>query len=136
MAMRRGSEPAEEAERRRIVAALGEIGYCLPGSIVERLMRCGRPGCACKADPPVLHGPYHQWSRKIDGKTVSRYLSEEQYASYRVWFENAKRARDLLTELEVLSLRVAERSEGWDPQAPPTGHQRRLGTPSGSEIPS
>ncbi len=118
-------EPAEEAEQRRIVAELFEIGYCLPGSITERPMRCGRPGCACKADPPVLHGPYRQWSRKIEGKTVSRWLSAEQAERYEDWFSNAKRARHLLTELEALSLRIAERAEGWEPQTPPRGHWPR-----------
>jgi hypothetical protein len=115
----------EQAEQARIAAQLCEVGYCLPGSIVERHMRCGRPGCACHADPPVLHGPYHQWSRKIDGKTVSRWLSDEQLERYEDWFANAKRVRDLLTELEVLSLGIAERTEGWDPQAPPSGHRSR-----------
>lgn len=118
-------KPREQAEQARIAVELSEVGYCLPGSIVERRMRCGRPGCACKADPPLLHGPYRQWSRKIDGKTVSRWLSDEQLERYEEWFANAKRVRSLLTELEALSLRIAERAEGWDPQAPPTGHRPR-----------
>lgn len=123
-------EPTEKAEQRRIAAELAAIGYCLPGSVAERRMRCGRAGCACKADPPVLHGPYRQWSRKIDGKTVSRWLSPEQAERYDDWFANAKRLRSLLTELEVLSLRIAERTEAWDPQAPPRGHRDRSGARS------
>lgn len=118
-------EPIEQAAQRRIAAELSAIGYCLPGSVTERHMRCGRSGCACKADPPVLHGPYRQWSRKIDGKTVSRWLSPEQAERYGEWFANGKRVRDLLTELEALSLRIAERAEAWEPQAPPTGHRPR-----------
>lgn len=31
----------------------------------------GTPGCRCKADPPQLHGPYWQWTRKVAGKTVT-----------------------------------------------------------------
>ncbi|EQD32896.1 hypothetical protein B1A_19164, partial [mine drainage metagenome] len=92
-------------------------------------------GCACKNDPPWLHGPYCQWSRKIDGKTISRWLSDEQLERYEGRFANARRVRDLLTELEALSLRIAERAEGWDPQAPQTGHQSRAGAerlPTGS----
>ncbi len=128
-------KPREQAEHARIVAELCEVGYCLPGSIVERHMRCGRPGCACKADPPVLHGPYRQWSRKIGGKTVSRWLSDEQLERYEDWFANARRVRGLLTELEALSLRIAERAEGWDPQAPPTGHRSRAGAGRSSTDP-
>ena len=44
--------------RAAIAAALGQAGFCLPGSIVIRHTRCGKPRCACKADPPALHGPY------------------------------------------------------------------------------
>ncbi len=35
---------------------------------------CGKPGCACKALPPRLHGPYYQWTRKVDGKTAELML--------------------------------------------------------------
>ena len=117
--------PAEDAERRRIAKALSEAGFCLPGSIGDERTRCGKPNCRCKSDPPVLHGPYHHWTRKIDGRTVGRYLSDEQFERYEDWFVNAKRIRDLLTELETLSLRVVERTEGWDAQSPPTGHRLR-----------
>ena len=79
----------------------------------------------CKADPPQLHGPYYQWTRKVDGKTVTRWLSPDQLARYQPWFRTARRLRELITELEALSLRIAERAEGWDPQPPPTGHQPR-----------
>jgi hypothetical protein len=119
--LRRG----EEREHRRIVATLAESGLALPGSVVTRSMPCGKAGCRCKADPPQLHGPYQQWTRKIDGKTVTRWLSAEQAARYEAWFLNARRLRELVTELEVLSLRVAERHEGWEPQQPPTGHRTR-----------
>ncbi len=121
-------EPEDDAERRRIVSALGEAGFCLPGSVTDESTRCGKANCRCKADPPVLHGPYHHWTRKIDGKTVGRYLTDDQLERYTGWFANARRTRQLLTELETLSLRTAERAEGWEPQAPPTGHRPRTGT--------
>ncbi len=41
-----------EATRRGIAEAMGEIDGALPGSVVVRHMRCGKAGCACKADPP------------------------------------------------------------------------------------
>ena len=43
--------------RAAIQAALSQIGFTLPGSITIRRTRCGKPRCACKADPPALHGP-------------------------------------------------------------------------------
>ncbi len=115
----------EARQLERIIAALAQAGLALPGNVVTRSMPCGKTGCRCKADPPQLHGPYHQWTRKINGKTVTRWLSAEQAARYDAWFQNARRLRELLTELESLSLRVAERNEGWEPQQLPTGHRSR-----------
>jgi hypothetical protein len=116
---------SEARQHERIIAALAQTGLALPGTVVTRSMPCGKTGCRCKADPPQLHGPYHQWTRKVDGKTVTRWLSAEQAVRYEAWFSNARRLRQLLTELEGLSLRVAERIEGWEPQQPPTGHPPR-----------
>lgn len=115
----------EARQHGRIIAALAQTGLALPGNVVTRSMPCGKTGCRCKTDPPQLHGPYHQWTRKIDGKTATRWLSAEQAARYEAWFLNARRLRELLTELEGLSLRVAERNEGWEPQQLPTGHRSR-----------
>jgi hypothetical protein len=96
-----------------IEAALSQIGFALPGSIVIRRTRCGKPRCACKADPPALHGPYIQWTRTVNGKTVTRQLTPAQYQAYAPWFDNARRLRALAAELEALSLQEMARAEGW-----------------------
>jgi hypothetical protein len=103
----------EQREQAAIAARLGEVGFALPGTLIERSHTCGKPNCRCMADPPRPHGPFYQWTRKIAGKTATRRLSAEQMARYGAWFDNAKRARELLAELEALSLRIAERDEGW-----------------------
>ena len=64
-------------------------------------------------DQPQLHGPYFQWTRKVNGKTVTRLLTQEQMDRYGQWFDNAKQPRALLSDLEDLSLRIAESAEGW-----------------------
>jgi len=99
--------------RAAIQAALGQIGFALPGSVVIRRTRCGKPRCACKADPPSLHGPYIQWTRTVAGKTVTRRLTQAQYDAYAAWFANARRLRALTAELEALSLQEMARAEGW-----------------------
>jgi hypothetical protein len=106
--------PAERRAQQAIAARLAEAGFALPGTLLERNMRCGKPNCRCHADPPQLHGPYHQWTRKIEGKTLTRNLTDDQVARYRPWFDNAQRLRELLAELEHLSLRIAKRAETWD----------------------
>jgi hypothetical protein len=102
-----------EQRRRELAHQIAQIDAALPGSLVIRSTRCGKPACRCKADPPQLHGPYIQWTRKIDGRTHTRLLTPEQLHRYQPWFENAQRIRQLLTELEALSLQAANHAEGW-----------------------
>lgn len=95
----------------REIARIGGAGYALPGSVVIRSTACGKPVCRCKADPPELHGPYVSWIRRSNGKPVTRKLTPEQEQRYRPWFDNARRLRELLTELENLSLEAFEHAE-------------------------
>jgi hypothetical protein len=109
--MPRPSPP--EPRQRELAAQIAEIGFVLPGSLNLVMNRCGKPRCACHADPPRLHGPYITWTRKLAGKTVTRRLTAEQADRYRPWFENNRRLRELISELEALSLQRAADAEGW-----------------------
>jgi hypothetical protein len=112
-------ESAAQA-RAAIEAALSQIGFCLPGSITVLRTRCGKPRCACTADPPALHGPYIQWTRTVGGKTVTRRLTPAQYQAYAPWFANARRLRTLAAELQAISLKEMARAEGWAKITPGT----------------
>jgi hypothetical protein len=105
-------QPPHQARVREILREIGEIGYALPGSIVQRSTACGKPVCRCKADPPELHGPYVSWIRKSAGKPITRKLTPDQEQRYRPWFDNARLLRELLNELESLSLEAFEQAEG------------------------
>ena len=92
----------------RFTAQLTGLDYALPGTLARRFMRCGKTNCRCKADRPTLHGPYLHWTRTVAGKTFTR----SQAHRYQAWFDNARRIRDLLSELEARSLRAFEDAEG------------------------
>lgn len=106
--------PEPEARQQRLSAQLAQLGFALPGTLTERHMRCGKPGCRCKADPPVLHGPYLQWTRKVGNKTVTKLLTADQRDRYQTWFDNDRKLKQLVNELERLSLETASEAEGWD----------------------
>lgn len=58
------------------------------GSLGERLIKCGKPNCACATDPQARHGPYFSLTRSsAKHGTRSRRLSAAQ----------ADRARQQLT---------------------------------------
>lgn len=106
--------------RRALADALAEIDGLLPGSVLVRHMRCGKSGCACKADPPALHGPYIQWTRTVSGKTITKYLTEAQLARYQPWFDNARQIKDLLAKLEIASLQAVQTAEAITAKAATT----------------
>ena len=57
------AETPPAAARAQLAQAMADIDAVLPGSLVIRHTRCGKRRCACRADPPALHGPYIQWTR-------------------------------------------------------------------------
>ena len=95
----------------RLTAELDGLDYALPGTLATRYMRCGKANCRCKADPPALHGPYLHWTRKVAGKTVTRTLTADQAQRYQAWFDNARRLRTLIADLEARSLRAFQDAE-------------------------
>jgi hypothetical protein len=100
--------PAQRAARDRIAAQLARAGLALPGTLTVRSYACGKPNCRCHADPPRLHGPYAEWTRKIGGKTITRRLTPDELAEYQPLFDNAKKLRALITELQDLTLEIIE----------------------------
>jgi hypothetical protein len=85
------------------------VGFVRPGSLVRRALRCGTPGCRCKADPPVLHGPYYQWTWKVRGKTVSLWLTDAQATRCAEWVRNHRQLRAIVRKMEALSLKETDR---------------------------
>ena len=109
--------PGQQARAAAIaagIAALTAACFALPGTLADRMTRCGHPNCRCHADPHQLHGPYHQWTRKKNGRTATRILSDDQLADYGPWFDNHKRPRELIAELEEISLAIAENDPRWN----------------------
>ena len=104
--------PAQQAARGKIAAQLAAAGFALPGTLTVRSYACGKPNCRCHADPPRLHGPYAEWTRKVGGKTVTRRLTEAELADWQPLFDNAKKIRALLAELQDLTLEIIEASPG------------------------
>ena len=95
----------------QIQAELAQIGIALPGSLTSRTTRCQRPGCHCRATPPVLHGPYPTWTRKASARSITKTLTAEDAERLRPYFAAHRRLRQLITELEAISIELAEHPE-------------------------
>ena len=104
--MSHGPKPGPAGGPKRITAELAGAGCALPGTLTVRAYACGKPNCRCHADPPALHGPYAEWTRKIGGKTITRRLTPTELAAWQPLFDNAKKMRALLAELHELTLEI------------------------------
>ena len=96
------------AEIQQLKAALAEIGIVLRGSVTERYMPCGRAGCRCQATPPRLHGPYVQWTTKVEGKTRTVRLRPEEVPLYREWIANGRKLDQIIRDWEQTGLAAAD----------------------------
>ena len=103
----------QRQRQRRILDAIANLGLVAPGSVTRRESRCGKPNCRCHHDPPRLHGPYLSWTRKVNNKTVTRLLNQEQLSDYQPWFDNAHQLKDLLSQLEALTLEIIDNDNRW-----------------------
>ena len=97
-----------EHRYRQLAEQLGEIGMISPGTLTRRYTRCTSPGCKCNADPPQPHGPYWQWTRKIDGKTVTRRLTPTEAKLYREWLANDRKLRRIIDQMRTVAAKAAE----------------------------
>lgn len=101
--------PAEQERYDALKRALADVGFIRRGSLVKRFMPCGKAGCRCQASPPELHGPYFQWTRKVQGKTVTVRLSRAEAAAMEEWIANGRRLDKLVAQIQALSLRITDR---------------------------
>ena len=102
--------PAQRAARDRIAAELAAAGFALPGTLTVRAYACGKPGCRCHGDPPRLHGPYAEWTRKIGGKTATRRLTPRELAetaAVRQCEKARSRSPSSRTHLEIIEAETA-----------------------------
>src|SRR5438067_6736845 len=51
---------------------LEEIDYFCKGTVLKRMMKCGKAQCSCASDATKRHGPYFELTYKANGKTVHR----------------------------------------------------------------
>lgn len=97
-----------ERQYRELAAQLATIGLIHSGSVTRRYTRCGTPGCKCHADPPQPHGPYYQWTTKVNGKTVTRRLTETDAKLYEEWIANDRRLRSLIQQMRQIAAKATE----------------------------
>ena len=116
MAPARDELVAYERRYRELALELSDVGMIQAGSVTRRFTRCGSPGCQCHTDASKRHGPYYQWTTKVQNKTVTKTLSEKEAEIYQEWIANDRRLRALVKEMrevaaKALSVKLADENE-------------------------
>jgi len=95
-------------KQQELAQQLSNVEFIWSGTITKRFLTCGKPSCACHADPDARHGPYYYWTTKKAGKTVSRTLTEQQAALLEQWIENRRKLEHILDAMKKLSQEAYE----------------------------
>ncbi|MGB7979299.1 MAG: DUF6788 family protein [Candidatus Nanopelagicales bacterium] len=93
---------------RALAAQLADVGYIAAGSITHRHTRCANSNCRCRADPPQMHGPYWQWTAKVNGKTVTRRLSQTEAELYQGWIDNDRQLRAITAQMRDIAAEATD----------------------------
>jgi hypothetical protein len=95
----------------KIKRDLAAIGDLRPGSLSTQKTVCSTPGCHCKANPPIKHGPYHQLSFTRKGKSSTKFIRDKHLSDIQKQVSNYQTMKmlvdqwiDLATELSDLRM--------------------------------
>jgi hypothetical protein len=86
------------AELRRQIQAMD---YVSTGTLHSRTRPCGKPNCRCAGDTDAWHGPYHDWTRRKDGRLVHRAVTADQARLIRRAIANRREIDRLLAQWEA-----------------------------------
>src|SRR5664279_6099673 len=73
------------------------------GTVLQRRMKCGQPGCPCHTDPAKRHGPYWEWTYKAAAKTVNVRLTSAAGPVYKAASRQYRKLKSLIKQMEKLS---------------------------------
>jgi hypothetical protein len=90
---------------------IDKLGFISTGSVMKVYKTCGNPGCRCHKDKSKRHGPYNIWTRKVDSKTVTRTLNDEQAKIARKCIDNMRKLEKILDQMKDLSVQYIENYE-------------------------
>jgi Family of unknown function (DUF6788) len=67
--------------------------------------RTGAPSITDAAQP---HGPYYQWTAKLNGKTVTRRLTDREAELYKAWIANDRQLRAVIGQMRQVAAKAGE----------------------------
>jgi hypothetical protein len=98
------TQPDRHGQRfNELKRGLDSLEYFCKGTVLKRMMKCGKAACACHSDPGKRHGPYFELTYKANGKTVNVKLSPEAAPLYKAASLQYRKLKTLLRRLDKFS---------------------------------
>lgn len=94
---------------RELKREIAQLDYFSKGTVLARMVKCGKPQCACHSQPAKRHGPYYEWTYKAHGKTVNVRLTPETAPIYMAAAKQYRKLKSTLDRMEKLSRQVLAR---------------------------
>jgi Family of unknown function (DUF6788) len=96
--------------RQRLLKRLPPLEAVLPGTLIERYKRCGKPGCKCAQGRG--HGPKYYLSVSQSGSTPRLdYVPCEYQEQVIEYVHNYRQARDILKEICAINRELLRRRD-------------------------
>ena len=92
-------------KRKNLLRQIAALGPVLQGTITERVIVREDPNAPGKTKE---YGPYYQWTRKKEGKTVTVNLSASQHKVYTKAIDEHRKLEEYLEQLREASLHLLE----------------------------
>jgi hypothetical protein len=105
-ASRSASSDAYSKRFQELKTELAQIEFFSKGTVLRRMVKCGKPLCACRSQPSKRHGPYYEWTYKAQGKTVNVRLNAETAPIFQAAAKQYSKLKSILNRLEKLSRRA------------------------------
>jgi hypothetical protein len=96
------------AKARTIKSAIANLGDMIPGSLVERFRKCGKPNCHCAQKDERGHGPTLVITREVQGRTITKTVPDSAVQDVRAATEEYKHFRELVRDLVETSEQLGD----------------------------
>jgi hypothetical protein len=97
-------------QRAALLSQLPPLQAVLRGSLIERYIRCGKPGCHCAEGKG--HGPKYYLSVSFPGERPQMdYVPQELEPQAREYVKNLQQAREILEQICEINRQLLRRRE-------------------------
>ena len=93
----------------RIKEKIESKEHILNGSLTKKYKQCGKINCRCRKNIEFWHGPYFIWTRKENGKTITKTLNKDQATAVKKAIKDMKELNRNIEKWKELSLKEIEK---------------------------